>query len=104
MADQILVMSDNIGVMADRILVTQQLQNQNLQLTTATLLTTQENALKLVAVVADSSYNVSLDSLIANGGRLAARMSAVVLNPLTLDKQLATVASDVRTFLDQVMA
>ena len=104
MADKILVMSDNIGVMADRILVTQQLQNQNLQLTTATLLTTQENALKLVAVVADSSYNVSLDSLIANGGRLAARMSAVVLNPLTLDKQLATVASDVRTFLDQVKA
>ena len=104
MADKILVMSDNIGVMADRILVTQQLQNQNLQLTTATLLTTQENALKLVAVVADSSYNVSLDSLVANGGLLAARMSALVLNPLTLDKQLATVASDVRTFLDQVKA
>lgn len=104
MADKILVMSDNIGLMADRILVTQQLQSHNLQTSTNTLLTTQSNALQLVAVAEDSSYNVSFDSLIANGGLLAARMSTVVLNPLTLDTQLATVATDVRTFLDQVKA
>lgn len=104
MADKILVMSDNIGLMADRILVTQQLQSQNLQTSTNTLLTTQSNALQLVAVVEDSSYNVSFDSLIANGGLLAARMSTVVLNPFTLNTQLATVATDVRTFLDQVKA
>lgn len=104
MADKILVMSDNIGVMADRILVTQQLQSQNLEVTTNTLLATQTNALQLVAVIEDSSYNASLDSLIANGGLLAARMSAVVFNPLNLDQQLAAVATDVRTFLDQVKA
>lgn len=104
MADKILVMSDNIGLMADRILVTQQLQSQNLEVTTSTLLATQTNALQLVAVIEDASYNASFDSLIANGGLLAARMSAVVFNPLTLDKQLATVATDVRTFLDQVKA
>jgi hypothetical protein len=104
MADKILVMSDNIGVMADRILATQQLQTRNLEVTTATLLTTQTNALQLVAVIEDSSYDASLDSLIANGGLLAARMSAVMLNPFTLDDQLATVATDVRTFLDQVKA
>jgi hypothetical protein len=104
MADKILVMSDNIGLMADRILVTQQLQSQNLQTSTNTLLTTQSNALQLVAVAEDSSYNVSFDSLITNGGLLAARMSAVVFNPLTLNTQLATVATDVRGFLDQVKA
>jgi hypothetical protein len=104
MADKILVMSDNIGLMADRILVTQQLQTQNLQVTTGTLLATQTNALQLVSVIEDSSYNVSFDNLIANGGLLAARMSAVVLNPFTLDTQLATVATDVRGFLDQVKA
>jgi hypothetical protein len=104
MADKILVMSDNIGLMADRILLTQQLQSQNLQVSTNTLLTTQTNTLQLVAVAEDSSYNVSFDNLIANGGLLAARMSAVVLNPLTLNTQLATVATDVRGFLDQVKA
>jgi hypothetical protein len=104
MADKILVMSDNIGLMADRILVTQQLQTQNLEVTTNTLLATQTNVLQLVAVIEDSSYNASFDTLIANGGLLAARMSAVVLNPFTLDTQLATVAADVRTFLDQVKA
>ncbi len=104
MADKILVMSDNIRIMADRILVTQQLQSQNLEVTTNTLLATQTNALQLVAVIEDSSYNASFDSLIANGGLLAARMSAVVFNPLTLDQQLAAVATDVRTFLDQIKA
>lgn len=104
MADKILVMSDNIGLMADRILATQQLQTQNLQVTTDTLLATQTNVLQLVTVIEDSSYNASFDNLIANGGLLAARMSAVVLNPFTLDTQLATVATDVRTFLDQVKA
>lgn len=104
MADKILVMSDNIGLMADRILVTQQLQSQNLQTSTNTLLTTQSNTLQLVAVAEDASYNVSFDNLITNGGSLAARMSAVVLSPLTLNTQLATVATDVRGFLDQVKA
>jgi len=104
MADKILVMSDNIGLMADRILASQELQSQNLQVTTNSVLATQTNALTLVSVVEDSSYNVSFDTLIANGGLLAARMSAVVLNPFTLDTQLATVASDVRGFLDQVKA
>lgn len=104
MADKILVMSDNIGLMADRILVTQQLQSQNLQTSTNTLLTTQSNALQLVAVAEDASYNASFDSLIVNGGLLAARMSAVVFNPFTLNTQLATVATDVRGFLDQVKA
>jgi hypothetical protein len=102
MADKILTMSDNIGLMADRIIATQQLQNQNVALTTQSILQTQSNALAVVKVVEDSSYQLSLASLITNGNLLAARMTAVVLNPATMSSQLATVAQDVRSFLTQV--
>jgi hypothetical protein len=102
MSDKILVMSDNIGTMADRIIQTQQLQNQNVALTTQSILQTQTNALALVSVIEDSSYNVSFTSVIDNGNLLAARMAAVVLNPLTMKDQLASVALDVRNFLGQV--
>lgn len=47
MADKILFMADNIGVMADRILATQIIQNNNLQTITEASLTTQENILIL---------------------------------------------------------
>jgi hypothetical protein len=103
-SDKILVMSDNIGLMADRIIATQVLQNQNVALTTQSVLQTQTNALALVSVIETSSYNVSLANLITNGNLLAARMSAVVLSPWTMSTQLASVATDVRTFLDQVKA
>ncbi len=102
MSDKILVMSDNVGLMADRIIAAQQLQNQNVALTTNSVLQTQTNALALVSVIETSSYNVTLTNLITNGNLLAARMSAVVLNPLTMSTQLASVATDVRNFLDQV--
>jgi hypothetical protein len=104
MSDKILVMSDNIGVMADRIITTQELQNQNIALTTQSVLQTQTNALALVSVIETSSYNISLANLITNGNLLAARMSAVVLSPWTMKTQLASVATDVRNFLDQVKA
>ncbi len=104
MSDKILVMSDNIGVMADRIIATQVLQNQNVALTTQSVLQTQTNTLALVSVIETSSYNISLSNLITNGNLLAARMSAVVLNPWTMSTQLASVATDVRSFLDQVKA
>ena len=102
MADKILVMSDNIGLMADRILATQQLQNQNVALTTASILQTQTNVLSLVSVVEDSSYNLSFAQLITDGGLLAAQMQAVILNPLTMKTQLQSVATNVRSFLNEV--
>lgn len=104
MSDKILVMSDNIGLMADRIIATQVLQNQNVALTTQSVLQTQTNALALVSVIETSSYNVSLANLVVSGNLLAARMSAVALNPWTMSIQLASVATDVRNFLDQVKA
>ena len=100
MADNILVMSDNIGLMADRILLTQELQNQNVALTMNSILQTQTNALTLVSVVEDATYDLSFATLITEGGLLAARMEAVILAPRTMDDQLAAVAADVKSFLN----
>ncbi len=102
MADNILVMSDNIGLMADRILLTQELQNQNVALTMNSILQTQTNALTLVSVVEDATYDLSFATLITEGGLLAARMEAVILAPRTMDDQLAAVAADVKSFLNDV--
>lgn len=102
MADKILVMSDNIGLMADRILITQELQNQNIALTTQSILQTQTNALAVVAVVEDSSYNLNFTNLITNGELLTARMMAVAFSPGTMDDELARIATDVQNFLAEV--
>jgi hypothetical protein len=102
MSDKILVMSDNIGLMADRILVTQQLQSDNLTVVTQTALQTQTNALTLVKVVEDASYDLSMASLITQGNLLAAKMTAVVFNPLTMAGQAAAIATDVKNFKEAV--
>lgn len=102
MADKILVMADNIGLMADRILITQELQSQNLQQTQQAMLQTQTNVLTLVSLAETSTNDLSLDKLILEGNLLAARMTAIILNPFTLRSQLASVATDVRAFLAKV--
>jgi len=48
MADRILVMSNNIGTMADRILATQVIQSTNLNLVSNVLLQSQQNTLVLM--------------------------------------------------------
>lgn len=50
MADKILVMADNIGIMADRILATQVIQSTNIQLVVAASLETQKNLLMLFSM------------------------------------------------------
>lgn len=102
MADKILVMADNIGLMADRIIATQEIQNQNIQLTQQSILQTQTNMLTVTSLVATSTNDLTLDQLVIDGNLLAARMAAVVLSPLTMKTQLATVATDVHTFLGKV--
>ena len=104
MSDKILVMADNIGLMADRILVTQQIQSQNVALTQASILQTQTNMLTLLSVAETASYDLDLNTLVVNGELLAARMAAVVLNPLNMARELGKVADDVKSFLDQVRA
>jgi len=104
MSDKILVMSDNIGTMADRILVTQQIQSQNLQVTEATLLQTQANALSLVSVIEQSTYDLTLTDLINRGNLLAAQMAATVLNPWTMASTLSKLATSVQDLRNQVDA
>jgi len=50
MADKILLMADNIGLMADRILETQVIQNNNIELVINASLQTQRNILALIQV------------------------------------------------------
>ncbi len=102
MADKILVMADNIGLMADRILLTQEIQSQNLALTQTSILQTQTNMLSLVSAVETATYDLDLNTLLAQGQLLAAKLAATVLNPLTIKYQLADAAADVRDFLVQV--
>ncbi len=50
MSDQILIMADNIGIMADRILATQIIQGDNLQVIVDASLATQKNILLLFSM------------------------------------------------------
>ncbi|BCO10222.1 hypothetical protein GF1_25980 [Desulfolithobacter dissulfuricans] len=50
MADKILIMADNIGLMADRIIATQIIQSDNLKLILDATLTTQNNTIKLISL------------------------------------------------------
>ncbi len=50
MADKILLMADNIGLMADRILETQVIQNNNIELVINASLQTQRNMLALIQI------------------------------------------------------
>lgn len=52
MADKILLMADNIGLMADRILETQVIQNNNIELVVDASLQTQRNVIALIQLFA----------------------------------------------------
>jgi hypothetical protein len=103
MADKILVMADNIGLMADRIIETQEIQSQNLALTQNSMLQSQTTLLGLVSVVETASYDLDLNTLVAQGDLLAAQLTAMVLNPVTIKYQLAEAAADVEAFKAQVL-
>jgi hypothetical protein len=95
-------MADNIGAMADRIILTQQLQNQNIALTQASILTTQQNMLSLVNVTDTTTYNLDLQTLVNDGNLLAARLAVVVLNPFSLRLQMQRAADDVAALAARV--
>ena len=102
MSDKILIMSDNIGLMADRILVSQELQSQNIEQTSQFVLQTQNNALTLVSVVEDSTYEFDFNKIIIDGGLLAIRMDTTILTSFNMDRELSDVALDVNTFLQVI--
>jgi hypothetical protein len=88
MADRILVMADNIGLMADRILLTQQLQSSNVALVQAALLTTQQNLVALSSSASTIAYNLTLGQLKLDTKALADRMGATTLTSSNLSTQL----------------
>jgi len=103
MGDKILVMADNIGLMADRILLTQQIQSSNMALTQASLLTTQQNMIALSGTVDTSSYNIPFDSLINNGDSLSLAMNNTVLTESNMNTELAEFESRVNDYLNSIM-
>jgi len=90
MADLILVMADNIGLMADRILLTQQIQSTNLLLTQSFILNTQANMVVLSVTIDTSAYNAGLSNLINTGNQLSADMNNSPLNTANLTQALAS--------------
>lgn len=103
MANKILLMADNIGTMADRILVTQQLQNTNIALTQASILTTQQNMVALSRTFNTFAYNSGLAGLVSQGNALSSQMGAVTLGRTTMNTQLASIAASVTTYLNSVI-
>lgn len=103
MADKILVMSDNIGDMADRILLTQQIQSTNLALTQATMLTTQQNIVALASTVDTSLYNNTLSSLKSTGATLVADMTGLQLTETNMSSELADFESRVSSYMNSIV-
>jgi hypothetical protein len=103
MADKILVMSDNIGAMADRILLTQQIQSSNIVLTQAAMLTTQQNMMALSGTVDTSLYNSTLSTLLSTGNVLSLDMNNTTLTSSNMSTELAAFQSRVNNYLNSVL-
>jgi hypothetical protein len=103
MANRILLMADNIGAMADRILLTQQLQNSNIALTQASMLTTQQNMVALSRTFNTFAYNSGLAGLVSQGSLLSGQMGAVTLDQTNMNTQLAVIAASAAAYLSNVI-
>lgn len=103
MSDKILVMADNIGLMADRILLTQQIQSINLALTQGFMLSTQENMILLSVTVDTSAYNNTFDTLISMGNVLSLDMSATQLTESNMNIALADYETRVTAYFNSIM-
>ncbi|MEN8205983.1 MAG: hypothetical protein ABFS24_08220 [Pseudomonadota bacterium] len=95
MADKILVMADNIGIMADRIIQTQLIQSENLAQTQSFLLITQQNIIALASPVNTITYTVDIDAATLAGNLLAGDISTTLLTPFNMANQWGSLASDV---------
>lgn len=103
MADKILVMADNIGAMADRILLTQQIQSSNIVLTQAAMLTTQQNMMALSGTVDTSLYNSTLSTLLSTGNILSQDMNNTTLTSSNMSTELAAFQTRVDGYLNSVL-
>ena len=102
MSDKILVMADNIGLMADRIIVTQQIQSQNLALTQSSILATQQNSIALVSVVTSNEYESDFDAQTLSGNILSMDIASTFLTTFNMANKWADIATDVNNLKSQV--
>ncbi len=102
MSDKILVMADNIGIMADRIITTQQIQSDNLALTQSSILATQQNLLALVSVINSSHYLSDFESQTLTGNLLSFDISATALTVFNMARKWSEYATDVESLKQQI--
>lgn len=103
MADRILLMADNIGQMADRILYTQQLQNSNVALTQAAILTTQQNIVILSDSISTIAYNLTLNQIDIEANGLLHEMEAMALTEENMAEELDRLATRNALLLDKTV-
>ncbi|MFA7348591.1 MAG: hypothetical protein WCZ86_12595 [Desulfurivibrionaceae bacterium] len=104
MADRILVMADNIGAMADRILLTQQLQNANVALTQASLLTTQQNMIAMSDSLSTITYNLSLGLVANEANALVGEMGGTTLTSQTMAVDLSALEAQTSLLLNSTVS
>jgi len=100
MSDRILVMADNIGAMAERILTTQTIQNGNIALTQASILTTQQNMVLLSESLSTITYNLTLGLLVSDAGALSSAMDGITLDSNNMALELAVLQSQTSALLN----
>jgi len=101
MADRILVMADNIGIMAERIMITQQIQNSNIALTQASILTTQQNMVALSDSLSTVAYNFTLGQVMDDANILSDTMSAIGIGANNMDTELASLETETIALLNK---
>ena len=104
MANLILLMADNIGLMADRILITQQLQSSNVALTQASILTTQQNIVALSSTLDTLGFNTALAGLVNSATLLSTEMTGVTLTETNMAIELSLIESSTTNYLNSVVA
>lgn len=102
MGDKILIMSDNIGLMADRILLTQQIQSTNMAMTQSFILGTQENIVALTRTVNSSVYALPLNALKDTAATLLTDMNSTPLTESNMNSVLTDFQNRVSRYLDSV--
>jgi len=104
MADRILVMADNIGAMADRIVLTQQLQNANVALTQASMLTTQLNMIAMSESMSTIAYNLSLGLVVNESNALMGEMGRTTLTSQTMAVDLSRLEAQSALLLNSTVS
>ncbi|MBU2537330.1 MAG: hypothetical protein KKH22_02745 [Proteobacteria bacterium] len=104
MADRILVMADNIGAMADRIVLTQQLQSTNVALTQASMLTTQLNMIAMSESLSTIAYNLSLGLVVNESNALMGELGRTTLTSQTMAVDLSRLEAQSALLLNSTVS